>query len=261
MPSEFDSEILPFVEQVNKELRLAKDASRSADRRRRLTRHLPGGLRYLDTASFRAAWESMKSEGATESSLKRTFAAFGPVLKRINEATGKSIMMPSFGVATRKRRDYLSREDWSLLYNALPTLERPVADFLLKTGMRLGEVFSLRLGDFVDVSVRLMDTKNGAPRFVPLPETTDIQHLLDYVCVPSNRERFQSAFRTAARKLFPGREIVVHTLRHTCASWLVEKDVPLSVVADYLGHKDLQTTRRYAHVATSTLRAAMTKVF
>jgi site-specific recombinase XerD len=41
---------------------------------------------------------------------------------------------------------------------------------------------------------------------------------------------------------------------------MTEKGVPMNVVADYLGHKSLTTTRRYAHRSTELLRGALQKI-
>ena len=40
-----------------------------------------------------------------------------------------------------------------------------------------------------------------------------------------------------------------HDLRHTCASWLVQAGVPLLDVSHWLGHADIRSTMRYAHLA------------
>ncbi|MCL4557655.1 MAG: site-specific integrase [Deltaproteobacteria bacterium] len=48
-----------------------------------------------------------------------------------------------------------------------------------------------------------------------------------------------------------------HDLRHTCASWLVQKGVSLYEVQRILGHKTGEMTRRYAHLAPDNLRTAI----
>lgn len=50
--------------------------------------------------------------------------------------------------------------------------------------------------------------------------------------------------------------VVFHTLRHTFASWLVQKGTPLYTVAELMGHTTLTMTRRYAHLAPDTVRKA-----
>ena len=43
--------------------------------------------------------------------------------------------------------------------------------------------------------------------------------------------------------------ITCYALRHTFASWLRKKNVPLDAIAVILGHSDIQTTMRYAHLS------------
>ena len=65
---------------------------------------------------------------------------------------------------------------------------------------------------------------------------------------------------SALRKLCKStdlRTIGWHTLRHTFASHLAMRGVPLPVIKELMGHDTITTTMRYAHVAPSTLRAAI----
>ena len=39
-----------------------------------------------------------------------------------------------------------------------------------------------------------------------------------------------------------------HTLRHTCATWQLDKGIPLEVVRENLGHEDISTTQIYLHL-------------
>ena len=51
-----------------------------------------------------------------------------------------------------------------------------------------------------------------------------------------------------------------HTLRHTFASWLVEKGTDLYLIKELLGHSDLKVTERYAHIGDNQLRQAVMKL-
>jgi site-specific recombinase XerD len=53
------------------------------------------------------------------------------------------------------------------------------------------------------------------------------------------------------------RKVTWHVLRHTFASHLAMRGVPLTTVQTLLGHSNITTTMRYAHVAPSTLRTAI----
>lgn len=52
----------------------------------------------------------------------------------------------------------------------------------------------------------------------------------------------------------------IHDLRHTCAAWLVTAGVPLAEVHDLLGHRSIEMTERYAHLAPDNVRAAVTRL-
>ena len=53
------------------------------------------------------------------------------------------------------------------------------------------------------------------------------------------------------------KEFVLHCLRHTCASRLVQKGVQIQVVQQWLGHKSIQMTLRYAHLNVNNLMDAV----
>jgi integrase family protein len=55
----------------------------------------------------------------------------------------------------------------------------------------------------------------------------------------------------------PRQKVVFHTLRHTFASWLVQKGVPLHTVAELMGHRSIAMTQRYAHLSPESLRNAV----
>ena len=52
-----------------------------------------------------------------------------------------------------------------------------------------------------------------------------------------------------------------HTLRHTAATWILKKTNNLRITKEILGHSDIKTTLKYAHVMDEEKRQALNQVF
>ena len=55
-------------------------------------------------------------------------------------------------------------------------------------------------------------------------------------------------------------EFILHALRQTCASRLVNAGIDLYVIKEWLGHSSIQVTERYAHLAPQKLAHAALKL-
>jgi site-specific recombinase XerD len=53
------------------------------------------------------------------------------------------------------------------------------------------------------------------------------------------------------------KHVTAHTLRHTAATWLRQTTGDTRLVAEYLGHADLSTVSRYAHITTEEMHTAV----
>jgi integrase/recombinase XerD len=51
-----------------------------------------------------------------------------------------------------------------------------------------------------------------------------------------------------------GKRVTVHTLRHSFVTHLLESGTDIRIIQALLGHRDVNTTARYAQIATSTIR-------
>ena len=148
----------------------------------------------------------------------------------------------------------------------------------ISTGMRLGEIMSLRWSqiDFIRSRITLHDTKNGERRAVPL-----VGHAHEQVQALSKIRRLGTDL------LFPGKnpekhieisgpwhtamknanveDFRFHDLRHCTASYLAMGGASLAEIAEVLGHKTLQMVKRYTHLSeghTSTVVETMNnKIF
>jgi site-specific recombinase XerD len=72
---------------------------------------------------------------------------------------------------------------------------------------------------------------------------------------PLSTRQLNKACHLAADAAGLKQRVSMHTLRHSFATHLLENKVDIRVIQVLLGHRKLETTARYSHVATRTLSA------
>ena len=152
----------------------------------------------------------------------------------------------------------------SLLTACTPHL-RPIVETALHSGMRRGELLSLKWEQIRNGFIYLTETKSGKARQIPINDRLaevfrevrrGNQLKSPYVFCDSQGRRFyevKRSFVSACRRA--GLEdFRFHDLRHTFASRLVMKGASLKAVQELLGHADMKMTMRYAHLSQEHLR-------
>jgi integrase len=149
----------------------------------------------------------------------------------------------------------------------------PLVLLALNTGLRRGELFSLKWAD-IDadakmLTVRAAAAKSGDSRRVPLND--EAQETLkawrkqqkpkdeDYVFPSADGARLTNVNKSWATvcKLAKLTNFRLHDCRHHFASRLVQLGVDLNVVRELMGHADLAMTLRYGHLAPDNLKSAV----
>ncbi|NJK31009.1 MAG: tyrosine-type recombinase/integrase [Deltaproteobacteria bacterium] len=153
-------------------------------------------------------------------------------------------------------------------------------DVLLATGMRVGELCTLKLVqiDLATGSATIVG-KGSRERRVHIIAEKIRSRIMRYVelrsklvspnhdCLlttPAGR-RVQPAylrrcFHRAAADAGLGRRFTPHMLRHTAATMLLEAGMDIRFVQRLLGHRHIGTTERYTHVSDLSLRTALSRV-
>jgi integrase len=173
-----------------------------------------------------------------------------------------------------KRERYLSQVELQRLGNVLADAElngtetpHIIAAFrlLILTGCRLGEIQTLQWGFITDQGMELPDTKTGARR-IPLPSAAravlSTLARVDgnpYVIVGKIAGKHATDFQHPWRRIRERAGLTgvrIHDLRHTYASNAVSSGMPIQMVGRLLGHTQIQTTMRYAHLADDPVKQA-----
>ena len=154
--------------------------------------------------------------------------------------------------------------DWSKLYLLVLTA--------ITTGARRGELLNLKWNDidFERQTAYVQTTKNGQPKVLPL--TNDVIKELARFRQQDSSLIFNSeikpdkafCFNKQWKKALVEAEVDsfrFHDLRHTTASYLAQSGASLLEIADVLGHKQINVTRRYAHLCINHKERLIDKVF
>ena len=170
---------------------------------------------------------------------------------------------------------YLTQDEAQRIFEAVRQSENRMLQYiipmLILTGARKREVLDAKWTDFdLDRKQwRIPTTKAGKPRHVPLSD--GVLQLLDSIphddCVwvfasPKSRMPYVSIFCSwdTARKRAGLADVRIHDLRHSFASFLVNAGRSLYEVQKILGHTQVKTTQRYAHLSQDTLIDAANQV-
>lgn len=182
---------------------------------------------------------------------------------------------PAFGLSTApdvQRDRFLTKEETQRLISSIKMDENRVAAqaimLLLLTGARRNEITQAKW-DYIDWNARALlvpVSKSGRPRTIALSGQA-LALLQKIPRLPGNPYIFPSPVtgrppkslhfpwtRIRERALLD--DVRLHDLRHSFASFLVNKGVSLYVVQGLLGHSNTRTTQRYAHLAQDTLLEA-----
>jgi integrase len=175
--------------------------------------------------------------------------------------------------------DFLTYEEADRLIGAADGEWRTMVIVALNAGLRRGELLALGK-DAVDLKHRRLDVrrnfyrgrfgtpKSGKAREVPLNDTatralTAHQHTRSEDLVfcdgkgrPFTATRMRSELRRICKRAGL-RRLGWHVLRHTFASHLVMRGVPLAVVQKLMGHSSIVVTQRYAHLVPQMVRDAV----
>lgn len=164
------------------------------------------------------------------------------------------------------RYRYLSEREWQKVRAALREPIKSIAEVSVERGMRLGEIISLRWRDInlTQDLITIPDTKGNRPRVLPLEGARQIierqPRVSEYVFTNLAGNKFAANDVSKQFRLTMARigvdDFRFHDLRHTFASWYVQRGGDLYKLQLILGHKGPTMTQRYAHLRVDDLREA-----
>ena len=171
----------------------------------------------------------------------------------------------------------LSREEVGRLIAAAPNQKYQTAlSIAYGTGLRVSEVITLKVSDIDSqrMTLRVEQGKGRKDRYAMLSPVL-LERLRSWWRVahaqgkmlpngwlfpglnpvdPLSTRQLNRAIHAAAEAAQIDKRVSMHTLRHSFATHLLEQKVDIRLIQVLLGHKKLETTTIYTHVATEILR-------
>ncbi len=218
----------------------------------------------------------MRPNGASTASMNSAVSAlrffFGVTLGRGDAQVGMTTVREP-----RRLPVVLSPEEVARLLDAARSSSpgglkyRAVLSVAYGAGLRASEVVSLKLPDIDSerMVIRVEPGKGRKDRYAMLSE--HLLHLLrtywkasrpqgwlfpgQNPVNPLTTRQLNRAFHGAKAAAGIDKRVSLHTLRHCFATHLLEQKVDIRVIQVLLGHSKLDTTARYSHLASTTLRA------
>jgi site-specific recombinase XerD len=165
----------------------------------------------------------------------------------------------------RKENSIQAPKSSSRDYRTLRNLA--LLELLFATGMRVGEVSSIDIKDFLaEEDIFRIKGKGGRERLAFIVDEVTLQILREHLEARMRIETENPAlFLNAAGKRISTqgiakiitklredggikRHVTPHMLRHTVATLLLRNGVDIRVVQEFLGHASIATTQRYVHI-------------
>ena len=183
------------------------------------------------------------------------------------------IKMPKPRPTKNSKVHYLTEDMERELLSWLNCMQRnreakDIVECLIDLGCRVNELLNLekRFVDFDNNQINFNDRKNDQAVAVPMTkrvqsiikryyrEVKDFDRLftLNYSELNAIWQKARKDLGYADKKFY-----TIHLCRHTCASRLVQRGVPILLVKDWLGHEDIENTMIYAHLAPKALHSVV----
>lgn len=178
---------------------------------------------------------------------------------------------PPVARAPQRRPELLGREQIAQLFAASrQPMTRMLLQLLYASGLRISEGLALRVKDIDSASdrmvIRVVQGKGGVDRYTLLRPTLLAllrEHCRRYQCHRRDPDWLffnpqtgaalcasgvQRHYAAAKRQAGIAKGGSTHTLRHCCATHLLEAGVDLHTICTLMGHKHIETTQRYLHL-------------
>lgn len=185
----------------------------------------------------------------------------------------------------KKLPDYLQEKEINVFFNSidhqtvLGKRDLALFELIYSCGLRVSEISDMKMSQlYLEENILRITGKGNKERLVPFGKRSKdylldylyhsrpklIKKPVDYVFLNFRGNRYSRKgiwknLKSYMAKLFSGKNINVHTLRHTFATHMIQNGADLRSVQELLGHVDIATTQIYTHLEDKNLKKSYEK--
>ena len=221
----------------------------------------------VDERSIDALVAAFEKKGYSGGTINRKLAALS---KMLGHAFSRGVIKRKPVIERRREAEHrvrwFTREEETKILDYFKVVKpemRLLTMVLVDTGLRLGEARRLTWQDVQGDKVTVWEAKGGKPRSVPLTARLKVEFaaakqapgpIFDLTHDQAEHYWAQMRDRLGYKD---DEQFVIHALRRTFCSRLVQAGVAITVVKELAGHSTIQTTMRYAHLHPGNLSDAI----
>lgn len=179
---------------------------------------------------------------------------------------------------SKQEEPFLESEIDALRFACKNLMERALIETALSSGLRCSELAALRISDInlKTMEVRVLHGKGDKERTSYVNELA-LKCIERYLAGRTDSDDILFRSRAKGGGFYTGNGLYSvicsigkragvtgvhpHRFRHTMASRLAEKGMPIHEVQQLLGHTNLNTTMRYVHTAKATVKSTYTRLY
>ena len=220
-----------------------------------------------------------KTEGKSDASIIRYFMAiksYCKFLRRnkfIESDLTEDIVPPRSSqkapnVPTLEEMERLIKVPTMKMCNESTVRDQAMLMLLYSSGLRASELCDLKLEDFKQNSIVVKCGKRSKTRTVPMTvEASEAINLYieqyrgkkpGYLFLTKMSRRIRREFLSAMIVRYANKvglqDVTTHTLRHACATHLLDQGADLRLIQEVLGHSSIASTQRYTHLSSHKMQ-------
>jgi integrase/recombinase XerD len=212
-----------------------------------------------------------KSLGKSDASINRYFMAIKGFFRflRVDKYIKEDVCLGIETPKSKLKAPYVPsiKEVEAILSQAEDLQDRAILELLYSSGLRASELCNLDIRDLGGHQVNVRMGKGEKNRAIPLTQEANTA-IRNYVAERGvdpgplfqtvtgrkiKRQNLSKMVKKYAKKAGI-EDVTPHTLRHACATHLLEAGADLRMIQEVLGHSSIMTTQRYTHLSSNKIQ-------